>query len=611
MVIGANYIDGGICEFVVCAPFLKDVSLKIVSPVERIIPMQKEKTGYWKVKADGVFPGALYLYKLENERDRPDPASHFQPKGVHGPSQLVDHNSFNWEDRNWKGIALSEMIIYELHVGTFTPDGTFSAIISRLTELTDLGINAIEIMPVAQFPGSRNWGYDGTFPFAVQNSYGGPEWLKEFVNECHKNGVAVILDVVYNHLGPEGNYLRDYGPYFTDKYKTPWGMAINFDDAYSNEVRNFFIENALHWFKNYHIDALRLDAIHGISDLSAKPFLQELAERVEEFSSRERKRFYLIAESDLNDSRVIRPRELGGYGIDAQWCDDFHHSIHTLLTGEKDGYYIDFGRIEHLVKSSREGFVYSGGYSEYRKRNHGNSSNNIPADQFIVFSQNHDRVGNRMFGDRLTNLISFESLKLAAGIVLLSPYIPLLFMGEEYGEDAPFLYFVSHSDPGLIGAVREGRKEEFKTFACKGEPSDPQNVETFLKSKIRWEKRHEGNHKILLDFYKYLLKLRRNVPALSNLDKESLDVYGFEEDRILFMRRWKNNSHVFCIFNFNREDTKFSTSLPEENWRKLLDSSDISWKGPGSLLPESISGGKEVLSLRRHSFVIYSRERYL
>lgn len=611
MKIGANYTGNGKCEFVVWAPFLKKMLLKIVSTEERVIPMVRDNRGYWHVTAEIVSPSTLYYYRLDDERERPDPASHFQPKGVHGPSQLVDHNSFNWEDRNWRGIALSEMIIYELHVGTFTPDGTFSAAISRLPELTDLGINAIEIMPVSQFPGERNWGYDGTYPFAVQNSYGGPEWLKHLVNECHKKGVVVVLDVVYNHLGPEGNYLRDYGPYFTDKYKTPWGMAINFDDAYSNEVRNFFIENALHWFKNYHIDALRLDAIHGISDLSAKPFLQELAERVEEFSSLEGKRFYLIAESDLNDSRVIRPRELGGYGIDAQWCDDFHHSIHTLLTGEKDGYYIDFGRIEHLVKSLREGFVYSGGYSEYRKRNHGNSSNDRPAVQFIVFSQNHDQMGNRMLGERLTNIASFESLKLAAGTVLLSPYIPLLFMGEEYGEDAPFLYFVSHSDPGLIQAVREGRKEEFKAFAWKGEPFDPQNVETFLKSKIRWEKRREGKHKILLDFYKNLLKLRRNVPALSNLDKESLDVYGFEEDRILFMRRWKNDSHVFCIFNFNREDTKFSTSLPEENWRKLLDSSDFDWKGPGSLLPESISGGEEVLSLRRHSFVIYSKGRYV
>jgi len=611
MKIGANYTGNGKCEFAVWAPFLKKMLLKIVSPEERVIPMVRDNRGYWHVTTENVPPSALYYYRLDDENERPDPASHFQPKGVHGPSQLVDHNSFNWEDRNWRGIALSEMIIYELHIGTFTPDGTLGAIIFRLPELTDLGINAIEIMPAAQFPGWRNWGYDGTFPFAVQNSYGGPECLKHLVNECHKKGVAVILDVVYNHFGPEGNYLRDYGPYFTEKYKTPWGIAINFDDAYSNEVRNFFIENALHWFKNYHIDALRLDAIHGISDLSAKPFLQELAERVEEFSSREGKRFYLIAESDLNDSRVIRTGDLGGYGIDALWCDDFHHSIHTLLTEEKDGYYIDFGRIEHLAKSLREGFVYSGGYSEYRKRNHGNTSNDRPADQFIIFSQNHDQVGNRMLGERLTNIASFESLKLAAGAVLLSPYIPLLFMGEEYGEDAPFLYFVSHSDPGLIESVREGRKEEFKAFARKGEPSDPQNVETFLKSKIRWEKRHEGKHKILLDFYKNLLKLRRNVQALSNLDKESLDVYGFEEDRILFMRRWKNNSHIFCIFNFNIEDTKFSTSLPEGNWRKLLDSSDISWKGPGSLLPESISGGKEILSLRRHSFVIYRWGRYL
>src|SRR4030066_1209493 len=320
------------------------------------------------------------------------------------------------------------MIMYEIHVGTFTPEGTFDAVILRLDELSVLGINTIELMPVAQFPGERNWGYDGTYPFAVQNSYGGPEGLKILINECHKKGMAVILDVVYNHFGPEGNYLWDYGPYFTDRYKTPWGQAINYDDLYSNEVRNFFIENALHWFKNYHFDALRLDAIHGIFDFSAKAFLQELAEKVEEFSSSEGKKYYLIAESDLNDSRVIRPGNMGGYGIDAQWCDDFHHAVHTLLVHENKGYYVDFGETEHLVKSFREGFVYSGQYSEYRKRNHGNSSRDCPAEQFIVFTQNHDQVGNRMFGERLSNLVSFESLKLAAGAVLLSPYIPLLFM---------------------------------------------------------------------------------------------------------------------------------------------------------------------------------------
>ncbi len=610
MRIGATYIGKNRYEFVVWAPFLDKVELKIVSPEKRVFNLKKEKNGYWKKVAKVIPPGALYLYCLDGKKDRPDPASHFQPRGVHGPSEIVDHNAFNWEDVNWRGIPLFEMIMYELHVSTFTGEGTFESAIQRLDDVKDLGINAIEIMPVAQFHGERNWGYDGVFPFAVQNSYGGPDGLKRLVNECHKKGMAIILDVVYNHLGPEGNYLWDFGPYFTDKYKTPWGMAVNFDDAYSNEVRNFFIENALHLFRNYHIDALRLDAIHGISDLSAKPFLQELAEKVEEFSLKRGRKFYLIAESDLNDSRVIRSRELGGYNIDAQWCDDFHHSLHTLLTGENQGYYMDFGRIEHLVKSFGEGYVYSGQYSEYRKRNHGNSSKDRPAAQFIVFSQNHDQIGNRMLGERLSGQVSFESLKLAAGIVLLSPYIPLLFMGEEYGEDSPFLYFVSHSDQGLIEAVRKGRREEFKAFSWKGEPPDPDNINTFLKSKIILEKKENGNHKVLLDFNKYLIKMRKETPAFSNLNKDNLEVSGFEDDKILFLRRWKDGSHVFCIFNFNKEERKIRTFLPEIKWSKILDSSDVIWKGPGSLLPDRINGGEEI-TLRGCSFAVYIMESHL
>jgi maltooligosyltrehalose trehalohydrolase len=608
-VIGANYFTNGKCEFSVWAPFLKKVELKMVLPEQKTVLMEKDDKGYWTAALDDTYPEIRYVYRLEGERERPDPASHFQPQGVHGPSQVIDHNLFNWEDGNWRGIPISEMIMYELHVGTFTQEGTFDSVISRLDELRDFGVNAIEIMPVAQFPGDRNWGYDGVYPFAVQNSYGGPDRLKRLVNECHKKGIAVILDVVYNHLGPEGNYLWDYGPYFTDKYRTPWGQAINFDDVYSNEVRNFFIENTLHWFSNYHIDALRLDAIHGIADMSAKPFLQELAERVEEFSLKKGRRFYLIAESDLNDAKVIRPRELGGYGIDAQWCDDLHHSIHTIITDEREGYYVDFGKIEHLIKSMREGFVYSGQYSRYRKRNHGNSSKDRRDEQFIVFSQNHDQIGNRALGERLSNLVSFESLKIIAGIIILSPYVPLLFMGEEYGENAPFLYFISHSDPILVEAVRDGRKEEFKAFNWKGELPDPQSIDTFLKSKIKWKKRETGNHKILLDFYRHLIKLRKETPAFSNLDKDSLEVSVSEIDRVIFMRRWKDDSHVFSAFNFNRSDVKQGIYL-EGRWRKTLDSSDSIWSGSGTLLPELIIGSEELV-IRGESFVIYSKEGVL
>ncbi|MBI4639117.1 MAG: malto-oligosyltrehalose trehalohydrolase [Candidatus Tectomicrobia bacterium] len=604
MRIGAHYLGHGRSEFIIWAPFLTEVTVRLVSPKERMIPMERDEWGYWHAVADSVYPGTLYFYRLEKTRERPDPASHFQPQGVHGPSQVVDHSTFQWEERQWSGISLEQMIMYELHVGTFTPEGTFEATISRLDDLKDLGVNAIEIMPVAQFPGDRNWGYDGVYPFAVQNSYGGPEGLKALANACHKREMALILDAVYNHLGPEGNYLADFGPYFTEKYRTPWGKAINFDDAYSDHGRNFFMENALYWFQHYHIDALRLDAIHAIYDMSAKPFLQELAEQVQEFSYQQGRKYSLIAESNLNDVAIIHPKEMGGYGLDAQWCDDFHHALHVLLTGDKAGYYRDFGTIEDLVKAFREGFVYSWNYSAYRKRYHGSSSKEIPAHQLVAFSQNHDQVGNRMFGERLSKLISFEALKLAAGALFLSPYIPLLFMGEEYGEESPFLYFVSHSDPALIEAVRQGRKAEFKEFQWQGAPPDPQHLETFLQSQLRWEKRREGKHHVLFEFYRHLIQLRRESPALANLDKNSLEVSSMQEERLIFLRRWHHENQLFSVMNFNTRESAFRVSLPKGRWKKVLDSSDERWRGPGPSSPEIIEQGEEV-TIRPLSFAFY------
>ncbi|HBH61993.1 MAG TPA: malto-oligosyltrehalose trehalohydrolase [Nitrospiraceae bacterium] len=606
MTIGALYRNGT-CTFTVWAPFLNKVELKIVSPDKRLYPMTKDRTGYWTVALDDILPGALYYYRLNGERDRPDPVSASQPQGVHGPSQVTDHGSFTWEDRMWNGLPLHEMIMYELHVGTFTPEGTFEAIIPRLSELYHLGVNAIEIMPVAQFPGERNWGYDGTYPFAVQHSYGGPEGMKRLVNECHKQGISLILDVVYNHIGPEGNYLWDYGPYFTAKYRTPWGEAINFDDAYSNEVRNYFIENALHWFANYHVDALRLDAIHGIADMSARPFLLELSERVDAFSANRGRTFYLIAESDLNDARAIRPREHGGYGLHGQWSDDFHHCIHTLLTGETDGYYIDFGEMEHLARALREGFTYSGQYSAYRKRNQGNSSLDRPAGQFAVFSQNHDQVGNRMRGERLSVILSFESLKLAAGIVLFSPFIPLLFMGEEYGEDSPFCYFISHTDPALVEAVRKGRRDEFNLFAWQGEPPDPQSADTFMMSRIHWDKRGQGKYRTMRELYRYLIRLRRETPCLSHLSKEDLHVHCSEGDRTLTMERGNGESQAFIIFNFNSADVLHNAGLPPGAWKRIIDSSDASWEGPGSTLPDRTKNG-HAITVRAQSFALFLKE---
>jgi maltooligosyltrehalose trehalohydrolase len=586
------------------------VDLRLLSPEEILIPLSREGSGYWSLTIEDARPGSLYTYILDGRIERPDPASHSQPRGVHGPSQIVHHGDFAWQDGDWPGMELSRMVIYEIHTGTFTPEGSFDAVIPRLEALQEMGINTLEIMPVAQFPGDRNWGYDGVYPFAVQDSYGGARSFKHLVNTCHRQGMAVILDVVYNHLGPEGNYLRDYGPYFTDKYKTPWGQAINFDDAYSDEVRNFFIQNALYWFWVYHVDGLRLDAVHGIVDMSARPFLQELAEAAGDYSRRTGRAHILIAESDLNDAGLIAPPEAGGYGLDAQWCDDFHHSVHTLLTGENDGYYADFGRVSHLVQSIREGFVYTGAYSTFRNRRHGNSSRGRPAEQFIVFSQNHDQVGNRMLGERLSRLVDFESLKLSIAVVLLSPFIPLLFMGEEYGEKAPFLYFVSHSDPDLVEAVRNGRKKEFASFRWKGAVPDPDDLGTFLGSRIQWELRDQGAHRVLREFTKTLIALRRTTPAFSNPSKDHVKVEGWEESKVIVMRRWEDRtrSQSLCIFNFNRQDISFPMDeFPSEGtWTKHLESSDRMWLGgkdcvPGELLP------RRHIELMRRSMAVYLR----
>ena len=607
--LGADYLGGGRCCFTVWAPFTDKVEVRLVSPRESILELERDEQGYHQGIVESVEPGNLYLYRLSDGKECPDPASRFQPQGVHGPSQIVNPD-FSWNDHSWIGLPLRDYIIYELHVGTFTPEGTFEAIIPHLQNLKNLGITAVELMPVAQFPGSRNWGYDGTYPFAVQNSYGGPDGLKHLVNGCHQVGLAVVLDVVYNHLGPEGNYLADFGPYFTDRYRGPWGHPINFDGPYSDEVRRYFIENALHWLVEFHFDGLRLDAVHGILDFSAQPFLQQLALEVNHSTGSLNRQVYLIPESDLNDTRLIRSRELGGFGLDAQWNDDFHHSLHTLLTGEQTGYYQDFGRLHHLVRAFSEGYVYSGDYSHYRKRSHGNSSRSIAAEQLIVFAQNHDQVGNRAQSERLSQLVSFEAQKLSAGVVLLSPFIPLLFMGEEYGETAPFYYFVSHSDAGLIEAVRRGRREEFTAFRWEGEPPDPQGEATFLQCKLDPELRFQGQHEILYRFYGELIRLRRESPPLKVLDKGRLEVTGLEEKKALLWRRWTEEQQMAAVFHFGKQARSFSLPLPEGHWRKQLDSADSIWGGPGSTVSsEVVSDGKISLSLPAESFVLFVGER--
>ncbi len=475
---GAVWLGDGRTRFRIWAPGFDHASVHLLFPRDMHLPMKKDAMGHHEAVAEGVAPGALYKIRLGDLPERPDPASRFQPQGSHGPSQVVDP-SFPWTDGRWRGLPLESLVFYEMHVGTFTPEGTFEAAIRHLDGLVDLGVTAVELMPVAQFPGARNWGYDGTFPFAVQNTYGGPAGLQRFVNECHRRGLAVALDVVYNHLGHEGNYLWGMAPFFTDRYKTPWGSALNFDGPDSDEVREFFIQSALWWVRFFHVDALRLDAVHAIMDSSARPFLGELAERIRAAAGALGRQVHLIAGSDRNDPRLVRPAGVGGYGLDAVWNDDFHHALHVLLTGEREGYYRDFGRLDQLGRAISGGFVYTGQYSEYRRRRHGAPSDDLEPRRLVVFAQNHDQVGNRMLGERLAALVPFEKLKLAAGVVILSPNIPLLFMGEEYGETAPFQYFVDYSDQGLVEGTRRGRREEFAGFLRKGEPPDPQDEAAF------------------------------------------------------------------------------------------------------------------------------------
>ena len=606
--LGAVWLDQNRYRFRVWAPLSEEVRLHIVTPEDRVVPMQAKEAGYHQATVEGVAPGTRYKYRLANGTEFPDPVSRYQPEGVHGPSEVVDPG-FDWEDRHWFGLPIENYIIYELHVGTFTPQGTFDAVVPHLDEIAETGITAIELMPVAQFPGSRNWGYDGVFPFAVQNSYGGPAGLKRLVNACHKRGLAVVLDVVYNHIGPEGNYLPQFGPYFTDRYKTPWGPALNFDDAHSDEVRHFFVSNAVEWIEDYHIDALRLDAVHAILDHSALNILEELTETVHERRIDLNRRVYVIAESALNDTRLVRPGELGGYGLDAQWNDDFHHALHTLLTRERQGYYVDFGDFQHMAQAFSEGFVYSGRYSLTLGRRHGNSSRTIPSMKFVVFAQNHDQVGNRMLGERLSGLVSFEAFKLATGIVLLSPFVPLLFMGDEYGETAPFQYFVSHSDPKLVEAVRKGRRDEFTAFNWGGEPPDPQAEETFIRSKLNHPMKHQGRHRVLLEYHKELIRLRRTIRALRTLRKEKMDVVSLEEERVLVVRRWSGQTEAFAVFNFNDRDVRPLGNIPHGVWRKRLDSEDTRWMGKGSSVPDLIDSreGRPIV-LWPESVLLFEKE---
>jgi maltooligosyltrehalose trehalohydrolase len=547
--LGARLIAPDRCEFRVWAPAHDKVELHIVVPSERRIAMSKDAMGYHQATVDAP-AGTRYFFTV-NGKDRPDPASRSQPESVHGPSEVVD-SSFEWHDATWRGIPLEDHVVYELHVGTFTQEGTFDGVIGKLDELKRLGITAIELLPIAQFPGSRNWGYDGVYVNAVQASYGGGAGLKRLVDAAHQRGLAVLLDVVYNHLGPEGNYLSEFGPYFTDRYKTPWGLALNFDGAHSDHVRWLFIHSALMFVDEFHIDGLRVDAVHAIVDHSATPFLQDLTTAVRERGEALGRKVHTIAESDLNDPRVITPPENYGLGFDSQWSDDFHHSLHVLLTGERDGYYAGFRSVSEFARVWSSGYFYTGQHSIYRGRRYGLPPKTKNGAQFVVCMQNHDQVGNRMLGERLSAIVSYDQLRIAAAAVVLSPFIPMLFMGEEYGEKAPFQYFTSHSDPDLIEAVRRGRAEEFDDFEWHGEPPDPHDEETFSRSKLNWDLLTRQEHVALRDLYAALLKLRRTTPSLRSLDLGSVSTYPDDEKGSLVVRR----GEVLIAFNFAEEARK-------------------------------------------------------
>ena len=611
--LGARPIGSSLVRFRVWAPRAKTVSIHLCDPRRRPVPMEPRENGYFEVTMEDVRAGDRYHYMLDGEKIRPDPASRSQPEGVHQASAVVDPDAFDWSDRGWKGLPLNDLIIYELHTGTFTAKGTFDAIIPHLNYLKhDVGVTAIELMPVAQFPGSRNWGYDGTYLYAPHSTYGGPQGLKTLVDACHAAGLAVILDVVYNHLGPEGNYLADFGPYFTDRYRTPWGDAMNYDGPDSDEVRHFIIGNALYWVTEYHIDGLRLDAIHGIYDFSANHILRELGEAVHGQAIRLGRQISVTAESALNDARVITAREQGGYGLDGQWNDDFHHALRTVLTKERTGYYRDYEGLGHLAKAMQEGFVYSGQYSRYHRRRHGNPSKHCAPSRFVVFSQNHDQVGNRAFGDRPGSLIPFEALKVAAATVLLSPNIPLLFMGEEYGETAPFLYFIDHGDPALIEAVRMGRRAEFASFTWEGDIPDPQDPATLERSRIQLGGQRDSRQAAMLRWVRTLIDLRKTISSLgAGGTKSGHQVWAHEKENVLILHRWaQEGSAALLVLGFNSETTSVMLREPVGRWSLRLDSFAQEFGGTGQeLIPRDLALTAEgvSISIPAHTVALFLR----
>ena len=535
--------------FELWAPRADNVALRIREVTHAMEPLDG---GCWSVTVPDAGPGIDYMFIVDDGKPVPDPRSNWQPSGVHGASRLVDHSRFSWTDRHWQAIPLPAGVIYELHIGTFTPGGTFRAGIECLDHLVRLGITHVELMPVNEFSGDWGWGYDGVDLYSPHHAYGSPDDLKALVDACHAKGLAIVLDVVYNHFGPSGNYLNQFGPYTTEAYKTPWGSAVNLDRAGSDQVRRFFCDNALMWLRDYHFDGLRLDAVHAFIDRSAVHFLEQLASEVDALASELGRHLVLIAESDLNDPRIVTSREANGYGIDAQWSDDFHHALHTVLTGEHNGYYEDFGSLAQLAKALHQAYVFDGIYSPHRDRMHGRPPAKLSGHHFLAYAQNHDQVGNRARGERLSQLVTLGRQKIAAALVLTSPFVPMLFQGEEFGASTPFLYFTHHEDPDLARKVSEGRRGEFKAFGWDPEQvPDPQNPATFERSKLDWSEVHQQPHASILQWHKDLIALRRSQPSLTSGRMHEVDVQFDERARWFSVRR--GNVQVTCNLAADRQ----------------------------------------------------------
>ncbi|HEY0970457.1 MAG TPA: malto-oligosyltrehalose trehalohydrolase [Gemmatimonadales bacterium] len=623
---GATVLPDGGVRFEVWAPRVGRMAVQLYDSdgtPRADVELERDDGDVFSGVVAGARPGDDYRFLLDGEREVADPVSRWQPDDVFGPSRIVDPYAFRWSDEGWRGLEMADLVMYELHVGTFSHEGTFDGVARHLGELRELGVTAIELMPVAEFPGARNWGYDGVHLYAPESSYGGPDGLRRLVDAAHREGLAVLLDVVYNHTGPEGSVLHEYGPYFVDRYRTPWGGGPNTDGPDSDEVRRFIVDNALHWVTEYHLDGLRLDATEFIHDFSARHILEELATAVHEQSEALGRRILVTAETALNDPRWVRPPELGGFGHDSTWLDDFHHAVRTAVTPEREGYYADFAGVSSLVRSYANRYVYDGLYSTHARRRRGAPARDVPTDRFVAFIQNHDQVGNRARGERLADLASPAQCRLAAAALLLSPFVPLLFMGEEYGERNPFLYFVDHRSPDLLDAVRDGRREEFAGFAWEGEVPDPAEEETFERSRLDRRRATEPGHREMLALYRELLAIRRSEPLLRPGTVQPVVEHDGESEWISLHYPSATEAGVpgagaplWVALNFAGAPRRVSaprgagSGVEGGIWRAVL-STDEARFGGGGAVPEPVmaTGSDAAADLAPHSAILFRLEQ--